>query len=80
MKGYSKIVLLCICEHDKLHSRRGLVVVELVFASPVGKEAVKSQSWLVMGMRDQLQLICAPIVLSSQLLYHISEREYQAEY
>ena len=80
VKGYSKIVLLRICEHDKLHSRRSLVVVELVFASPVGEEAVKSQSWLAMGMRGQLQLVCAPIVLSSQLLHHIPEREYQAEY
>ena len=54
VKGYSKIVLLRICEHDKLHSRRSLVVVELVFASPVGEEAVKGQSWLAVGMRDQL--------------------------
>jgi hypothetical protein len=31
---------LCVCEHDKLHARRCLVVVQLVFASAVGEEGV----------------------------------------
>ena len=52
------IVLLSVGEHDELHARGRLVVVQFVFAGAVGEEGV---------------------VLASQLLDHVAQREDQPE-